>query len=176
MHTSIHGPLAETATMSSRLPLIAVCMVFFSALVAIPETSSVFAAPAARPDPRRNPTPWEKGVSEKNQLAAERLLKQGKELFYRSRITKSRSLFQRAIRLWDHPIIEHALALTLIALGRNVVAYHHIKRALRYGAAPFGKEVHADVVIQLRLLKKRIARLRIRCQQPGLEVCCKARR
>jgi hypothetical protein len=108
-------------------------------------------------------------VLPKRQAAAQRLFKQGIAHFVQSRYLQAVTALQRALTLWDHPAIRFNLAVCFMELGRNKEAYGHLTRALKGGKTLLGDKWE-EARRYHRLLRQRVARLRIQCDSPGAVV------
>ena len=114
--------------------------------------------------------PWAKGVSSENRDKAQRLYRAGNTLFGELEYTSALTLYRRALESWDHPKIHANLAICLDEMLRPLEAHHHVLAAMEYGEAPFGKDRFSNLRELRESLHKRLARLRVACQEPGTKV------
>jgi tetratricopeptide (TPR) repeat protein len=114
--------------------------------------------------------PWVVGVSADTQARANALFAEANALFAQQAHAPALEKYRAAIALWDHPLIRFNLAVTLIRLDRVLEAADELDRALRYGAAPFSKELYDQALDYQGLLKGRVGDLEIACAQAGAHV------
>ncbi|MFH2006577.1 MAG: hypothetical protein ABI333_08335 [bacterium] len=93
----------------------------------------------------------------------------------RSRYLPAVAALEKALALWDHPAIRFNLAVCFIQLDRNKEAYLHLTEALKGDKEILG-EKWAEARSYYRLLRQRVARVRISCDDPGAEVSLDGRR
>jgi hypothetical protein len=160
------APLSVSVSASASPPPAAVP----AAVPAAPSPAAVPATPIARAAPLAGPRPWAANVSAERQADAYRLFEQGNHAFEESKYGEALASYREAIAFWDHPVIHFNMAVCLIHLDQPVAAYDHLSRALRYGAGPLGGELHSQGLTYDKLLSGRLARIRISCEQPGVEV------
>lgn len=127
-------------------------------------------APVARAVPADPDRPWAANVSPERQADAHRRFETGNRAFEESKYGAALASYREALRFWDHPVIHFNMAVCLIHLDQPVEAYEHLSLAMRYGAGPLGDELHSQGLTYDKLLSGRLARLRISCRQPGVEV------
>lgn len=137
----------------------------FAALLA---ASPVYADdPPATPEP----TEWAKGVPEPNQRQAEKLFDEGNELFAKQAHAPAVDKYKAALALWDHPLVQFNLAVTLIRLERPLEAAEHLERALRYNEKPFTKpELYQQGLDFQVLLKNQLGYISVSCDQAGATI------
>lgn len=122
---------------------------------------------AARADDK----PWAAGVSADDQQQALKLYERANGLFERGSYTDALSAYQTALGYWDHPSIHYNTAVCLMSLERWVDAYEHMQKALSYGEAPLGKDLHAEGLVAMeKKLKPRIGTLEVTLKTPGAVV------
>jgi hypothetical protein len=124
-------------------------------------------AAAASPDEAR---PWAVGVSAERQAGAFRLFDEGNRAFEESKYGFALDKYRAALRHWDHPIIHFNMAVCFIHLDQPVDAYEHLAKAMVYGAAPLGEDLHSQGLTYEKLLAGRLARVQVTCAQAGVEV------
>jgi hypothetical protein len=78
--------------------------------------------------------------------------------------------YRAAVKAWDHPAIRYNMAVSQVHLDRPLRALSHLKRALRFGVAPLGPALHKRALTYRKLLRGRVARVRVVCRQPGVRV------
>ena len=128
---------------------------------------AVAAAPAAA-QPAAGETPWSKGVSDEAKAKAQALLEEGNALIVQNLDKEALAKYEAALAAWDHPAIRFNMVRALINLDRPLDALDNLERALAYGAEPLGPEVFAEASTYQRLLAQQIARVTVRCDQPGV--------
>ncbi len=127
-------------------------------------------AQAPAPVPPAEPRPWADGVSEHAQSLALQAYDQGNAEFVESRFAQAVARYREALAHWDHPAIRFNLAVCLINLDRPIEAREALDRALAFGPAPLGAELHQQALTYKKLLDGRLTELTIRCDEPGAEV------
>lgn len=126
-----------------------------------------FAATArAEPDER----PWAAGVPAERQAEARRRYDEGNLLFEQEKYAQALTIYRRAVELWDHPAIRYNMAVALIHLDQPLAAYQNLASALRFGAEPLQADVYTQAITYRKLLLGQLARLKIECKEPGVEV------
>ena len=121
------------------------------------------AAPAAA-------NPWAQGVSQATQDEANAIFDEANRLFAEQAHAPAAEKYRAALALWDHPLIRFNLAVTLIRLDRPLEAADELERALRYGDAPFKKDLYQSALDYQALLKGRVGYVETTCDQAGANV------
>jgi len=111
--------------------------------------------------------PWSRGVSADKQAAASTLFAKGNKFMDDALWDQALAEFRKALTSWDNPAIHGNTAICLIQTNKPIEAYKHMKRALKYGAAPFTAGAHRQLLAYSKLLNGQIAELDIRTTQPG---------
>jgi hypothetical protein len=115
--------------------------------------------------------PWNMGVTEQRQTAARAHLKEGNALLKNSQFREAAERYRQGLSEWDHPGLHFNLALALINLDdQPVELYEQLQMAVRYGAAPLGDEKYERAKDSLKLAKKQIAEIDVRCDVRGAVV------
>ncbi len=115
--------------------------------------------------------PWAAGVSETDQAKANALFAEGNQLFAEQAHAPALERYRAAIALWDHPLIEFNMAVTLVRLDRFLEAAETIDRALRFGAAPYPTpEQYHQALDYQKLIGGRVATVEATCTQAGVSV------
>lgn len=127
----------------------------------------VAAAPVAAAEPA---PPWAEGVSDARQAEANALFSEGNQLFAQLAHAAALDKYRAAIALWDHPMIRFNAAVTLVRLDRMLEADDNLEKALRFGAAPFTKELYQQALDYRALLKKQLGDVEVSCDQPGTQI------
>ncbi len=127
------------------------------------------ASPAPSPETAAS-RPWAANVSEEDQTIALGFYGEGNTEFLYSRFAQALERYRKAVARWDHPAIRFNMAVALINLGQLVEARDSLERALAYGAAPLGDDVHVQALTYRKLLDGQLARLALRCAEPGAAV------
>ena len=138
--------------------------------------SSALAAPKKKPAPPVAPAPpepepppvvehkeWAEGVPPDVQKQASALYEEGNTLFAEQAHAPALEKYLAAVALWDHPLIQYNLAVTLIRLDRILEAATALERALRFGDKPFKPELYQQALDYQGLLKGRVGDLEASC-------------
>ena len=113
--------------------------------------------------------PWAENVSKESQSKANTLFAEGNELFAQQAHAPALEKYKAAIALWDHPLIEFNMAVTLVRLDRILEAADALDKALRFGAAPFpAAEQHQQALDYQKLIAGRVGTLEITCDAPAM--------
>ncbi len=126
----------------------------------------LFAAAA----PSHADTPWAQGVSKATQDQANKLFDEANTLFAQQSHTAALEKYKAAIALWDHPLIRYNMAVTLIRLERFLEASDALEKALRFGDAPFNKDLYQQVLTNQSLLKASVGFIDSTCDKKGAHV------
>lgn len=126
--------------------------------------------PALADEPPTEPTPWARNVPEPQQRQAEALFEEGNDLFAKQAHAPAVEKYRAALALWDHPLIQFNMAVTLIRLDRALEAAEALEKALRYGEKPFKSELYQEALNYQTLLKGRIGYVEISCAQAGTKI------
>jgi hypothetical protein len=130
--------------------------------------SGVAIADDAKPD---EPKPWAKDVPEPVQKEAEKLYDEANQLFAQQRHAPAIEKYRGALKLWDHPLIQFNLAVTLIRVNQPLEASDALDNALRYGPLPFKtKELYNEALNYQGLLKNQVGYIEVSCDQPGTSI------
>ena len=133
------------------------------------------AAPA-KPSPapsvagKKSVTPWARGVPEAAQSRALQLFQAGNVFFEQAKYTEAVAKYEIALAAWDHPNIRFNMAICLINMRQPLVAWDHLKQALRFGDAPLGKRLHTEAMTYLAVLESSLAELTVASTQPDIKV------
>ncbi len=128
-------------------------------------------APRAQADVKASEeTPWSKGVSKKQQKAAFDLFAKGNKLFEESKYADALTIYEEALKEWDHPTIRFNAAVCLINIRQPLVAWEFLEKALAYGAEPLGKRLYADAQSYLAVLEGTLTKLTVVSKQPEVRV------
>lgn len=131
-------------------------------------------APDAELDPapasgaRENP--WSVGVPIGERRVAEILFREGNALLRESIVGSAAAKYREALTHWDHPNIHFNLALALMVLDHPIETREQLVLAMKYGAAPLGRERHEHAKNYLALLESQLARVAVTCGTPGARV------
>lgn len=125
-----------------------------------------FAASPAAAD-----VPWADGVPKTKQNQANALFAEGNQLFAQQAHALALERYAAAVALWDHPLIQFNMAVTLIRLDRILEAAETIDKALRFDAAPFpSPEQYQQALDYQKLVAGRVGTVEASCQQAGASV------
>jgi len=155
--------------MATALSLLAAITLYAEVAVAQPEQQEVPEAPAAAlSEPAE--TPWNRGVTEEQKLAAQPFFEAGNQHFERSSFGNALKEYRQAIAHRDHPAIRYNMAVCLINLDQPIEAYEQLQSAMQYGAAPLGKELFTEGQTYLKLLFGQLAELLVTTDESGATV------
>jgi tetratricopeptide (TPR) repeat protein len=115
-------------------------------------------------------TPWSKGVSKGKQKKALEAFKDGNALFEEGKYTEALTVYEQALKLWDHPNIQFNLAVCLFNIRQPLDAWDHLDSALRFGEAPLGKRLFEEALTYRALLESSLARLEVTYKQDNADV------
>ncbi|HEY2749323.1 MAG TPA: PEGA domain-containing protein [Polyangia bacterium] len=122
------------------------------------------------PGSRAAERPWVRGVSVKEQKAALELFREANALLKESLFPQAAVKYREALGHWNHPGIHYNLALALLNLDQPVEVYRQLEAALVYGPAPLDADKYEHANRYRALIEKQLARIEVRCQQPGAVV------
>src|SRR5690242_18138023 len=130
------------------------------------------AAPAAAqaPPAPTEPRPWAEGVPEGEQQLALAAYELGNAEYAESRFAQALTHYREAIAHWDHPAIRFNMAVCLINLVQPIEAREALERALAYGDAPLGAEMHQQALTYRTLLDGQLIRVTIHSAEPHAQV------
>lgn len=114
--------------------------------------------------------PWSEGVPEATQDKANAIFEEGNQLFAQQAHAPALEKYRAAVEIWDHPLIRFNVAVTLIRMDRPLEASDELEKALRYGDAPFKKELYQQALDYQALLKGRVGYIEASCDQEGASV------
>jgi hypothetical protein len=115
--------------------------------------------------------PWAQGVSKDHQAQANALFAEANQLFAQQAHAPALEKYKAAIALWDHPLIEFNMAVTLVRLDRFLEAAETLDKALRFGAAPFpSPEQYQQALDYQKLVGGRVGSLEASCDQQDAAV------
>jgi hypothetical protein len=126
----------------------------------------VMAAAPARADN----TPWSTGVSDDTQARANALFAEANDLFAQQKHAPALDKYRAAVALWNHPMIQFNMAVTLIHLDRVLEADEALDEALRFGAVPFTPELYQQALAYKLLLRGRVGTIAATCTQAATQV------
>ncbi|HEY4055634.1 MAG TPA: tetratricopeptide repeat protein [Kofleriaceae bacterium] len=115
-------------------------------------------------------TPWSEGVPQATQDQANKLFDEGNQLFAQQQHLPAAEKYEAAVKLWDHPLIEFNLAVTLIRLEKPLEAAEALEKALRFGEQPFKPELYQQALDYQALLKNQVGYVEAACTQVGVKV------
>lgn len=138
------------------------------------QTAPTLDAESDAPEPVQQPCDdqrrWYCSVSEADKQHALELYEQGNQLFDASLFLDAATSYREALAHWNHPGIHYNLMLALVALDQSIEAYKSSIEALRYGPDALEPGEHHRARDYNRLLRGRIAEIRVACDEPGAEV------
>jgi len=115
-------------------------------------------------------TPWANGVPKPQQDRANAEFAAANSLFAHDKHEEALVKYRAAIELWDHPMIRFNMAVTLIKLDQLVEAADALQAALRFGAAPFTKELYSQALDYDHLIRGRVGAITVKCTQAGVQI------
>ncbi len=115
-------------------------------------------------------TPWSKNIPEQTRRDAEKLFEEGNDLFAKQAHAPAAEKYQAALALWEHPLVEFNLAVTLIRLDRVLEAAEALDKALRYAEKPFKPELYQQALDYQALLGGRLGYIEVTCDQAGASI------
>ncbi|MBA2541290.1 MAG: hypothetical protein H0V17_16740 [Deltaproteobacteria bacterium] len=115
-------------------------------------------------------TLWAKGVPEPQQRQAEKLFDEGNEFFAKQAHAPAVVKYKAALALWDHPLIQFNMAVTLIRLDRPLEAAEALEKALRFADKPFKPELYQEALNYQALLKNQLGFIEVSCDQAGATI------
>lgn len=113
---------------------------------------------------------WAAGVPADKQKSANALFAEANQLFAQQAHPAALEKYRAAIALWDHPLIRFNMAVTLIRLDRILEAADALDAALRFGEAPFPRELYGQAVDYQKLIAGRIGYVEASCDQKSVQV------
>ena len=114
--------------------------------------------------------PWAAGVDASAQKVALDLYNAANLLFEDGAYPKALELYEEALAKWDHPKIHFNAAVCLKKMDRRVDAYEQLLAAMKYGEAPYSKEVWAQAQALQTALETQVAALEIKSKQQGAQI------
>lgn len=132
--------------------------------------------PAPEPPKDTTPKPWAEGISEEHQKQASALYEEGNTLFAQGAHLPALEKYRAAVEIWDHPLIQLNLAVTLIRLDRVLEAAHALDRALRFGEAPYKPELYQQATDYQHLIQGRVGHIEVTCDEQGASVLLDGKR
>ncbi|HEY5922742.1 MAG TPA: tetratricopeptide repeat protein [Kofleriaceae bacterium] len=115
--------------------------------------------------------PWAQGVSKDNQTQANALFAEANQLFAQQAHAPALEKYKAAIALWDHPLIEFNMAVTLVRLDRILDAAEALDKALRFDKAPFPTpEQYQQALDYQKLVAGRVGTVEASCEAANVAV------
>lgn len=114
--------------------------------------------------------PWECGVAPDQQQRATEHYEQGNRMFEDSLFKPASVSYRAALAEWDHPAIHYNLGLAQIALDQTIPGYQSLKKALRHNGDALDPDERKQAQALLAQLDDKVARVQVRCDQPGTVV------
>ncbi|HTN86872.1 MAG TPA: hypothetical protein VL242_24410 [Sorangium sp.] len=131
-----------------------------------------FLALCAAPARAQTPLPpWHKGVSEERKQRADVLFEEAIELHRHMMLADARAKYDEALALWEQPQLRLYLGRLLKTIGRPLLAYDSLRRALQWGPGSLDPDEEQEARATLRaLVEQDLAAVAIRCDEPGAAV------
>jgi tetratricopeptide (TPR) repeat protein len=114
--------------------------------------------------------PWAAGVDPSAQKIALDLYNAANQLFEDGAYPKALEMYDEALAKWDHPKIHYNAAVCLKKMDRLVDAYEQLLAAMKYGAAPYTKDVWAQAQALQTELEQKVAALEVKSRQQGAQI------
>jgi hypothetical protein len=115
--------------------------------------------------------PWAQGVAKHKQTQANALFAEANQLFAQQAHAPALDKYKAAVALWDHPLIQFNMAVTLVRLDRILEAAEALDRALRFDAAPFpAPEQYQQALDYQKLVAGRVGTIGAECKQQGVAI------
>jgi tetratricopeptide (TPR) repeat protein len=115
--------------------------------------------------------PWAQGVVKDKQTQANALFAEANQLFAQQAHAPALEKYRAAVALWDHPLIQFNMAVTLVRLDRILEAAEALDRALRFDAAPFpAPEQYQQALDYQKLVAGRVGTIGAECKQQGVAI------
>jgi hypothetical protein len=125
----------------------------------------------ALPAVARADVPWASGVAKTRQQEANALFAEANQLFAQQAHAPALDKYRAAIALWDHPLIQFNMAVTLVRLDRILEAADALDKALRFDQAPFPSvEQYQQAIDYQRLVAGRVGTITATCTQRGATI------
>src|SRR6185503_19237467 len=106
------------------------------------------------------------GVAKDDQTKANALFAEGNQLFAQQAHAPALDKYRAAIALWDHPLIEFNMAVTLVRLDRILEAADVLDKALRFGKDPYPTpEQYQQALDYQKLVAGRVGTVEASCTQ-----------
>src|SRR6185503_18421671 len=106
------------------------------------------------------------GVAKDDQTKANALFAEGNQLFAQQAHAPALDKYRAAIALWDHPLIEFNMAVTLVRLDRILEAADVLDKALRFGKDPYpSPEQYQQALDYQKLVAGRVGTVEAACDQ-----------
>ena len=125
---------------------------------------------AARPSAAQDENPWAQGVSPERQKTALALFREGNAALKDGVFGDAATKYREALTHWDHPAIHYNLALSLRSLDQPLEQREHLVAAMKFGAEPLDAAKFSNAKLMLEIVEKQLARVQIRCTEPGAQV------
>ena len=138
---------------------------FLRAITALFAVTLISSVAVAQPE-----RPWAKGVSEADQKAAFKLFDEANTAFGARSYGEALKTYKAALAHWDHPMIRYNMAECFIHLDQPEEAFKSIQKALEYGVAALGEDVHNRALTRQKLLVGQIAYLEVVNDESGAQV------
>lgn len=113
---------------------------------------------------------WFEDTTEAERQRAREIFLEGNRLIYVPAFAEAAQKYQEAIDIWENPAFYYNLAIAQINLLQPTAAYQSLQKSLRYGPVPLGQDKYDRALEYMKSLEAQLARVRITCKQPGVEV------
>jgi tetratricopeptide (TPR) repeat protein len=113
---------------------------------------------------------WFENTTEAQRKRAREIFLEGNRLIYVPAFAEAAQKYQEAIEIWENPAFYYNLAIAQINLLQPTAAYQSLQKSLRYGPTPLGQDKYERALEYMKSLEAQLARVRITCKQPDVEV------
>ena len=114
--------------------------------------------------------PWYEDTTLAQREQARAIFLEGNRLLNVPSFARAAEEYKRAIEIWGHPAFYYNLVIAQLSLVKPIEAYASVKQALRYGPVALGEDKHTQALTYKKLLEEQLAKVVIRCDEPGVEV------
>jgi len=120
--------------------------------------------------------PWARGISAETRAKANRLFAEANTLFGNQAHPAAIEKYRAALALWDHPMIQFNMAITLVHMERWLEAADALDSALRFGDEPFTPALHKRALAYQRQVNENIGTVEVACWERGIDVSLDGKR
>ena len=114
--------------------------------------------------------PWEKGVRSTDKTKALAIFQAANKAYGGFEFQRAVALYERALKIWQHPRIHGNMVSALIRLEKFEEALTHLEKALAYGDKPFEPEIYTALVNNQKLISNILTRITVSCRLEGAQI------